>query len=49
MAMESRVPCDFLSYGLFSEKNRFTESSCIVSLEEGNVRMQQTEEGCLIH
>jgi len=35
--------------GSFSEKTRFRESLCFVSLEEGNFRIEQKEECCLIH
>lgn len=45
MAMESRVHSDFLCNGFFSEKKRFTESSCFVNSEEGNFHMEQIDEG----
>ena len=49
MSMESRVLFDFLCGGFFPEKNRFKESSCIVSLEEGNFHMDKIEECYRIH
>ena len=49
MEMESRVSSDFLCLGFFSEKNRFAESSCIVSLEVGKFHMDQINEGYWIH